>query len=224
MILVIGIMENAKRIEELVKVQSKQELLEKLNQIICRLNQVNGEETRYLTKIRLVGKGAQGAVFKIDAKRCVKIYADTKHRKRELHHLQLGNTIGICPKVFLWGEDYIVMEYFSSPSLLEYLKKNPLTKELAAKIIELLDSFESIGFNRLDHALRHIYMLPDGKLKIIDVVNSINSVPIPLPERILKDLGANVHDFLQFIQETSPKWYLRWTSHPDFPELMKKMK
>jgi predicted Ser/Thr protein kinase len=205
-------------------VQSKQELLDKLNQIIHRLNQVNGEETKYLKKISFVGKGAQGAVYKIDAKRCVKIYVDTKHLKRELSHLQLGNTIGICPKVFLWGEDYIVMEYFSSPPLYEYLKKNPLTKELAAKIIELLDSFEAIGFNRLDHALRHIYMLPDGKLKIIDVVNSIKSVPIPLPERIMKDLGANAHDFFQFVQEISPKWYLRWTSHPDFPELMEKTK
>jgi serine/threonine protein kinase len=186
-------------------VQSKQELLDKLNQIIHRLNQVNGEETKYLKKISFVGKGAQGAVYKIDAKRCVKIYVDTKHLKRELSHLQLGNTIGICPKVFLWGEDYIVMEYFSSPPLYEYLKKNPLTKELAAKIIELLDSFEAIGFNRLDHALRHIYMLPDGKL-------------------IMKDLGANAHDFFQFVQEISPKWYLRWTSHPDFPELMEKTK
>lgn len=204
--------------------QLKKNLLEKLNQIIHRLKQVDGEETKYPTKIRFVGKGSQGAVYQIDAKRCVKIYVDRKYLKRELRHLQLGNTIGICPKVFLWGEDYIVMEYFSSPSLLEYLKKNPLTKELAAKIIELLDSFELIGFNRLDHALRHIYMIPDGKLKIIDVVNSIKSVPIPLPEQIMKGLGANAHVFLQFVQEISPKWYLRWTSHPDFPELMKKMK
>lgn len=173
------------------------------------------------TNFKMVGKGVQGAVFQIDAERCVKIYhRQTQDLEQELKNLQLGNSIGICPKVFLSGDNFIVMEYFSSPSLLNYLKENPLTKELTAKIIELLEAFESIGFNRLDHALRHIYLAPDGKLKIIDVVNSTKK-QVPLPEKIMKDMGAKAHEFLQFVQEISPKWYQRWTNHPDFPEFIK---
>lgn len=199
------------------------ELNEKLNQMIRTLNSANGAEKMNPTNIRYVGKGYQGTVFQIDAERCVKIYGVKRQCEQELHNLQLGNSIGICPQVFLWGEDFIVMEYISSPSLLEYFKKNPLTKELAAQLIDLLDSFERIGFNRLDHNLRHIYLLPNGQLKVIDVCNSIVKQAL-LPNLIMRDLGPKALEFLQFVQETRPEWFYRWTNHPDFSKLVKKAK
>lgn len=205
---------------ESVRVELEQELIEKLDQISFAIVEKSMEISNP-TNFRLLGKGNQGAVFQIDAERCVKIYyRQKKDLEKELHNLLLGNIIGICPKVFLWGEDYIIMEYISAPSLEEYLEKNPLTKEMAARIIELLDSLESIGFNRLDHAPRHIYLLPAGKLKVIDVCNSISKTS-PLPVKLMEDMGAKADDFLQFVQEISPKWYQKWTNHPDFPLLRK---
>jgi predicted Ser/Thr protein kinase len=201
----------------------KPEFNEKLNQIIRTLNSANDAEIMNPTNIRYVGKGNQGTVFQIDAERCVKFFGEKRECEQELHNLQLGNSVGICPKVFLWGEDYIVMEYFSSPSLLKYLKKNPLTKQLAAQLIDLLDSFECIGFNRLDHCLRHIYLLPNGQMKVIDVGYSI-AKQAHLPKAIMRDLGPKALEFLQFVRETRPEWFHRWTNHRDFSELVKKAK
>jgi hypothetical protein len=94
---------------------------------------------------------------------------------------------------------------------------------LAAKIIDLLDSFERIGFNRLDHALRHIYLLPNGQLKVIDVCHPITK-QAPLPSLIMRDLGPKALEFLQFVQEIRPEWFQRWTNYPGFSKLVKKAK
>jgi RIO-like serine/threonine protein kinase len=176
------------------------------------------------TSFRLIGSGAQGAVFLIDEHRCVKIYNTKQSLDRELHALQLGGKIGICPKVYFWGENFIVMEYLTHPSLFEYLEKNPLTKELTIKIIDLLDSFEKIGYNRFDHSARHIYVVPDGKWKVIDVVHIIKPQPVFLAKKLISDMGVNAEEFVRFVQEISPKWYKRWINHPGFPALMAKVK
>lgn len=98
--------------------------MEKLDQIIRKLCPSNRVKLNP-KDIRFVGTGAEGTVYKIDEELCIKIYHRNKKGslKQGLYNQQLGNTICICPKVFLWGEDYFVMEYFSSPSLLNYLKK-----------------------------------------------------------------------------------------------------
>jgi predicted Ser/Thr protein kinase len=204
-------------------VNLEQELIDKLDQI--RITKPSGSvDVSNPTRFRLIGKGHQGAVFQIDEYRCVKIYSANESRQRELHALQLGGKIGICPKVYFWGENFIVMEYLTHPTLFEYLDKNPLTKELTMKIIDLLECFEKIGFNRFDHSARHIYMVPNGKMKIIDVVHMIKPKPVLLAKKLIGDMGPKAEDFVRFVQELSPKWYNRWIQHPEFPALMAEAK
>jgi predicted Ser/Thr protein kinase len=176
------------------------------------------------TSFSLLGKGHQGAVFKIDDNRCVKIYCRSQDIERELHCLKLGGKAGICPQVFFSGDNFIVMEYMNYPTVLEYLETHPINKELTAKLVELLDSFEDAGYNRFDHSLRHIYMVPDDKLKIIDVVHMIKTQPVNLAKKIISEMGANAEDFIHFVQEISPKWYNRWINDANFADLMAKVK
>ncbi len=176
------------------------------------------------TQFKMIGKGHQGAVFQIDDHRCVKIYNTKIDRDRELDALQRGNQIGITPKVYITGDKFIVMEFIKHPSLFEYLDNNPLDKELTGKIVDLLDSFEQIGFNRFDHSARHIYVVPNGKLKIIDVVHMIKSEPVMLAKKLLGDLGDKAEDFIHLVKEVSPKWYDTWKNHPDYDGLMFKIK
>lgn len=207
----------------MLKVNLKPEIIEKLDKIqISRVSR--SVEVNNPTSYQMLGKGHQGAVFQIDESRCVKIYCSKIDLIRELHALQLGGKIGICPIVYFWGENYIVMEYLTDPSLLEYLQQNPLNKELAAKIVNLLDLFEKAGFNRFDHSGRHIYVSPKGTMKIIDVVHIIKPQPVYLPKKLITDMGVNAEEFVQFVKEISPKWYKRWVNDPDFSALMTKVK
>ncbi|MXQ55159.1 hypothetical protein [Shimazuella alba] len=197
----------------------QQDLIDKLDQIHItkRSNRVTIENP---TKFPLIGSGAQGAVFRIDEQRCVKIYCANQSLVRELRALQLGEKIGICPKVFSWGENFIIMEYLSYPSLFEYLQTNELTKELTVKIIDVLESFEQVGFNRFDHSARHIYVVPNGKMKVIDLVHIIKPNPVLLAKKLISDMGVNKQKFVHFVQELSPKWYERWEKQPGFVALI----
>jgi predicted Ser/Thr protein kinase len=175
------------------------------------------------TSFTLLGVGKQGAVFRIDEKRCVKLYFDKESPGKELYNLHLGGKAGICPKVYFWDHNYIVMEYIDSPSLQDYLQENPLTEQLTERIIQLLDTFEEIGFNRYDHAARHIYVTPKGKLKAIDVVHVIKDQPVWLAEKLISDLGKDAKPFLDLVKKMSPKWYNRWIQDPGFELLEEKI-
>lgn len=199
------------------------ELVQKLDKISI-FKPSGSVEIENPTNFKLLGKGHQGAVFQIDAQRCVKIYCQVTDLDRELQGLQLGGKEGICPEVYFTGDNFIVMDYLTYPSLFEYLEKNPLSEELVARIVDLLDTFEKIGYNRFDHSARHIYITPNGKLKIIDVVHMIKLQPVLLAEKLISDLGNNAEEFLSLVKRISPKWSEIWTKHPDYPDLMMKLK
>ncbi|MGO4890448.1 hypothetical protein ACJ2A9_22090 [Anaerobacillus sp. MEB173] len=201
----------------------KKKLADKLDQISIS-KPSNSVAVVNPTSFKLIGKGHQGAVFQIDENRCVKIYCRKIDLERELHALELGGKVGICPKVYYSGENYIVMDYMTHPTLFEYLDKNPLDKELATRIVDLLDSFEEAGYNRFDHSARHIYVVPNEKMKIIDVVHIIKPEPVYLAEKLISDLGENAEKFLQIVQEISPKWYNRWVNDPDYPDFIMKLR
>lgn len=200
----------------------EKQFVDKLDQISIAKASGSVEVTNP-TSFKLIGKGHQGAVFQIDDHRCVKIYCRPEDLERERHSLKLGEKVGITPKVYFSGDNFIVMEYMTSPSLFEHLEKNPLNKELAAKIIELLDLFEKVGYNRFDHSARHIYVVPNSKLKIIDVVHMIKSEPVYLAEKLISDMGEKAPEFIKLVKEMSSKWYKRWEKDAGFADLMMKL-
>lgn len=171
------------------------------------------------TAFPLIGQGKQGVVFRIDDQRCVKIYFRKQSQERELHALLLGGRAGICPRVHFWGESYIVMDYLSAPTLFDHLQQYGMTKELASRILSLLDIFEAIGFNRFDHSARHIFMLPDQQMKIIDLVHVIKPRPVYLAKKLISDMKEHAPAFLQYTEELHPKWHQRWISDQDYAEL-----
>jgi predicted Ser/Thr protein kinase len=138
--------------------------------------------------------------------------------------LQLGQKVGICPKLYFWGDRFIVMEYFNAPSLYEYLQQTPLTKELTKKILDLLDAFKVAGYNRFDHPGRHIFVLPGETFRIIDVVSIIKEKPVYLVDKLLRDMGKYAEDFLQYAKEIGPDWYNIWVKHPDFAAVMERVR
>lgn len=74
------------------------------------------------TSYPLIGRGKQGAVFKISSDRCVKIYAKKKNVLNESKVLKAAQESPIVPKLYEVGTNYIVMEYIEGPSLTKYLK------------------------------------------------------------------------------------------------------
>ena len=72
------------------------------------------------TSYPLVGRGREGAVFKISSDQCVKIYAKQRCAKNEGKVLIAAQESRIVPKLYEVGENYIIMEYIEGPSLDQY--------------------------------------------------------------------------------------------------------
>jgi predicted Ser/Thr protein kinase len=162
----------------------------------------------------LIGKGKQGAVFKIASDKCVKIFADPNKviREREAYKATEGSSI--VPKLYEVGENYLVLEYIEGPNLQEYLaSEGILTEEMTKKILYLLQEMKRYKFIRVDARLKHIYLTKEGVLKVIDHANSFKIKERPKrPELLMTRLNrlGLLSEFLEHVKHIDPDSYEEW--------------
>lgn len=164
------------------------------------------------TSYPLIGKGFQGAVFKIAPKRCIKVFASKEDCLKERKALKKLQRSSIAPRVYEVGAKYIVLEYIKGISLEEYLtSKGFITRTLTKQILYILKEMERLKLTRIDAALRHIIISKQKEFKVIDHVNSFTkrwSKPRIL-FRELKQLGL-LSSFLEQVKEVSLDTYHKW--------------
>lgn len=169
----------------------------------------------------MLGKGRQGAVFQIDDDVCVKVFGNAEDCEREFYALSLGQETNLFPQLHANGPFYIVMEIIKGVDLREYLQSQPLTDALSGKLIEMLITFKNIGFDRIDHHKRQIYLQPDGNLKVIDVARAVwRDRVYPYPRKLLTSFGEkNKEIFLSHVQEMAPELYEEWLHYIRLEEI-----
>ncbi|MBT2659557.1 hypothetical protein [Bacillus sp. ISL-45] len=163
----------------------------------------------------LIGQGRQGAVYRVDEEKCVKIYPKQSHFLKEREVLLSSQHLSFIPKVYETGPNYILMEYLQGPDLNTFLKKqSTLPEEVTVNLLEILESMRNSGFEKIDAPLRHIFVTGQG-FKLIDHVYSFSKKQ----ERPL-ELFRNLHDrkfldsFLDQVKVINPQIYTEWTSRP----------
>lgn len=189
-------------------------------------NMVNADvEVANTSPLKIMGKGRQGAVFQFTDDICVKVFGNEEDCDREYYALSLGQNSALFPKVHAKGPLYIAMDIINGVDLREYLQSQPLTKELSAKLIELLITFKEIGYERIDHHKRQIYVQPDGSLKVIDVARTVwRDRVYPYPRKLLTSLGEeNKAQFLTFVQEMAPELYAEWIHYIEMEGLSRQI-
>ncbi|MEH7334232.1 hypothetical protein V7161_16420, partial [Neobacillus drentensis] len=162
--------------------------------------------------LEMMGKGRQGAVFKLSDDICVKIFGNPEDCQRENYAYSLGKHTNLFPRIYEAGKLYIVMEIVKGVDLREYLQSQPLSIELSYKLIEMLITFKRIGFERIDHHKRQIYLQPDGNLKVIDVARTVwRDRVYPYPRKLLTSLGEeNKELFLSHVKQLAPDLFEEW--------------
>jgi predicted Ser/Thr protein kinase len=196
--------------------------LEKLTQNIQVRNMVNEDvEVINQSSWKLIGKGRQGAVFQFTDDICVKVFGNAEDCEREYYALSLGQHTELFPKLYAKGLLYIAMEIIRGVDLREYLQSQPLTQEISLKLIEMLVTFKDIGFDRIDHHKRQIFLQLDGKLKVIDVARAVwRDRVYPYPRKLLTSLGEdNKAVFLSHVQALAPELYQEWEHYIRMDEL-----
>ncbi len=187
-----------------------------LNELMAKIqvhNMINADvEVVNNSPLMMIGKGRQGAVFKLSDELCVKVYGNIDDREREYYALSLGQHTDLFPRIYGSGPLYIAMEMINGVDLREFLQSQPLTDEISSKLINMLITFKEIGFERIDHHKRQIYLQPDGTLKVIDVARCVwRDRVYPYPRKLLTSLGEkNKEVFLSYVQTFAPLLYEEW--------------
>jgi predicted Ser/Thr protein kinase len=164
------------------------------------------------TNFPLIGMGTQGAVFKLSEEKCVKIYSDTVQAKMEKEALQAGQHLPFMPKLYDSGSNYVVMEYFNAPTLKEYLRNCLyIPKSITKKLLSILSGLKKAKFTMIDAPLRHIFVLENEELKVVDHVNGFKrNHPVPL--KLLRDLKLILlkDSFLSQVKKLEPETFKTW--------------
>jgi RIO-like serine/threonine protein kinase len=164
-----------------------------------------------VNNLEFLGKGTQGRVYKIDNEKCIKIFQSKKVCNQETKTLIMAQKSSIFPKIYSYGDYYIIREYINGIELDKYLKDYPLTVEISRKIIELYETIVEIGYSRQDTTLFHIFYTSSGEFRIIDtgrVMKEISTYP-RLILMGLKKLGYE-EEFLIHVKLLKPKLYEFW--------------
>ncbi|WP_404332388.1 hypothetical protein [Mesobacillus maritimus] len=167
------------------------------------------------TAYPLIGMGSQGAVFKLSDEKCVKIYTDSIQAKMEAEALKAGQHFPFFPKLFDTGPNYIVMEYFNAPTLKEYLRNSTYIPEsITRKLLTILREMKKAKFTMLDAPLRHIFVLENEVLKVVDHVNAFKRIH-PVPLKLLRDLNIILlkDSFLSRVKQLEPETYQLWDNY-----------
>jgi predicted Ser/Thr protein kinase len=166
------------------------------------------------TDYPMIGRGANGAVFKLSEDRCVKIFPDKRNAQSEGEALTAGQRSRVFPRLYKTGRKYVVMEYISGSYLDEYLKKKGhISEQITEQILFVLKELKRLQFPRLDARLRHLVLTKGDQLKVIDHANSLSkhfARPVYLLAG-LKKLGLR-SAFLKQVKKQNPDLYKQWTT------------
>lgn len=162
-------------------------------------------------ELELLGSGTQGKVYRIDSQKCIKIFKKSQVCKDELETLSMAQIDSHFPRLYGYGEKYIIRECINGIELNKYLSSHPLTPDISNKIIKLYEAMVRVGYTRLDTALFHIFITPSNELKLIDTSKAIKK-RTTYPNLILSGLDKLGYkkDFIDFVKATNPEVYNKW--------------
>lgn len=167
-----------------------------------------------IKELEFLGSGTQGKVYKIDSKRCIKIFKRKASCKDELKTLEMAQGDSHFPRLYEYGDNYIIREYIDGIELNKYLLSHPLTPIISYEIIQLYEAMIAVGFKRLDSAIFHIFVTSSDNLKLIDTAKAMKKKTI-YPKLIIEGLEklGYKEEFLDFVKVIRPELYIKWLHH-----------
>ena len=167
-----------------------------------------------INELQFLGAGTQGKVYKIDSQRCIKLFKRKHVCNDEIETLVMAQKDSHFPRLYEFGEDYIIREYIDGVELDKYLSSHPLTENISNKIIELYEAMNLVGYSRLDAAPFHIFLTPLDEIKLIDTARAMKKKTIypSLIIRGLQELGYK-KQFLYFVKTNRPDYYGLWSQY-----------
>jgi RIO-like serine/threonine protein kinase len=160
-----------------------------------------------------LGKGNNGVVYRIDDHKIIKIFNDKKVCKTEYIILKSSMGYPSFPKVFDYGDYFIVREFVDGIRLDKYLNYNPLNEKLVRSLVDLIDDFKELGYKKLDIRCKDLYVQDDFSIKVIDPKDNFDR-EMPFPRHLMKGIlkRNSIGEFFYYLQKIDTGLYESWRS------------
>jgi hypothetical protein len=164
-----------------------------------------------LLDCKLLGKGHNGIVYLLPDGKLIKICFEIKSCMKEYFILnRIGNN-KYFPRVYGMSGNYMIRDYVDGVILKDYIKQYGLNRDLAIKILDLLEEFKKLQFLKEDIRCKDILIQSDGSLMVIDP-KKFYSKKRDFPQHLSKGLNKlGVLDYFMSVAKAErPKLYNQW--------------
>jgi len=169
-----------------------------------------------LLDCKLLGKGNNGIVYLLPDGKVIKICFDIKSCIKEYFILNKINNNKYFPRVYGMCGNYMIRDYVEGVILKDYIKDHGLDKNLAIKILDLLEEFKKLQFLKEDIRCKDILIQLDGSLMVIDpkkFYSKKRDFPRHLSKGLYK-LGVLGY-FMSVAKDERPILYNQWHQKVD---------
>lgn len=166
-----------------------------------------------LLKCKMLGMGHNGIVYLLPDGKVIKICFSINSCKGEYYILNKVKGNKYFPKVYGMGGNYMIRDYIGGECLKDYIKNEGFSRELALKVIDLLEEFDKLKFKKKDIRCRDIFVQPDGSLKVIDPKKCF-SKKRDFPRHLSKGFAklGILDSFMEVVKKEKPHLYERWNA------------
>ena len=169
-----------------------------------------------LLDCKLIGKGHNGFVYMLPEGKVIKICFEAKSCQKEYFILNKINNNKYFPRVYGMSGNYMIRDYVDGTVLKDYIKHHGLDRELAIKIICLLEEFKKLKFLKEDIRCKDIIIQPNGSLMVIDP-KKFYTKKRDFPRHLTKglyNLGV-LNFFMSIVKDENPKLFKQWNIKVD---------
>lgn len=183
---------------------------------------LSDEVENIIRSSKFLGKGNNGVVYRIDNNRIIKIFNDKKVCETEYIILKSSMHHPSFPKVFDYGDFFIVREFVDGIRLDKYLNHNPLNQKLVRSLVDLINDFKELGYKKLDIRCKDLYVQDDFSIKVIDPKDNFDR-EMPFPRHLMRGIlkRDSIGEFFYYLQKIDRSLYESWRNQ--FKEYLKKL-
>ncbi|MFZ5968506.1 MAG: protein kinase [Bacillota bacterium] len=158
-----------------------------------------------------LGEGHNGIVYRLPEDKVIKICFTEVRCLKEYSILRRVNNSEYFPRVYGMSRNYMIRDYVNGVNLKDYIRDHGMSKDLAIRIMDLIEEFKKLKFLKEDVRCKDIFVQPNGSLMVIDpkrFYTKKRDFPRHLSKGLYK-LGV-LETFLSFVKEERPSLYAQW--------------
>lgn len=172
-----------------------------------------GEKSKKLQydNYKYLGEGHSGKVYLMPNGKVLKIFKNPDTCKDEYNIYKRVEGCPHFPKAYECSKNHLIREYVGGTNLSDYIKTHGLDRDIAIKLINLLETFKKLGFKKCDLRFPHIFIQKNGSLMVIDPRKSFTKER-SIPSCFLSNLEKSgfLPKFIKILKEERSDLYNLW--------------